>query len=271
MAYEQGWTTPAYFCESASQVSCPSASTDGFQLRLMCTWLPGAFYPTVEHGMLVNHQVVAPGGGTIGGDYIAPLKAVHIDRAAELRLTYWKGNDALKGTLRKAGTATEALNGSLGFVVEGNIQLPLGGEISLCPCNSSPAAGNELGESNGCSTTGGSSVKVNGTDLTMQLCKAGNCIEHIDRGLTPSLLSGTDRAGSGSSNFTLLQRRGMWEFYLSGFLALPERMAAAHECLTIHGTAGVVVDSVWDMTAMPLEKPVAIAPTWKKPGDEDSA
>ena len=34
--------------------------------------------------MLVNHQVVAPGGGTIGGDWIAPLKAVHIDHAAEL-------------------------------------------------------------------------------------------------------------------------------------------------------------------------------------------
>ena len=34
MAYQQGWTTPAYFL---------------------------TFYPTEEHGMLLNHQVVAPG------------------------------------------------------------------------------------------------------------------------------------------------------------------------------------------------------------------
>lgn len=219
--------------------------------------------------MLVNHQVVAPGGGTIGGDYIAPLKAVHIDHAAELRLIYWKGNDALKGTLREAGTSTEALNGTLGFVVEGSMQLPLGGELTLCPCNDS-ATDNQIGRNNGCSSTSGSSVKVNGTDLTMQLCKAGTCIEHIDRALTPSLLSDTDGAGSGSANFTLLQRRGMWEFYLSGFLALPERMSAAHDCLTIQGTGGLVVDRVWDMTEMPPSKPVAIAPTWPKSDDEGS-
>eukprot|EP01046_Picozoa_sp_COSAG06_P088343 COSAG06_NODE_34767_length_469_cov_3.932432_1_plen_71_part_00 len=34
MAYQQGWTTPAYFL---------------------------TFYPTEAHGMLLNHQVVAPG------------------------------------------------------------------------------------------------------------------------------------------------------------------------------------------------------------------
>ena len=229
-------------------------------------WLSGAFYPTVDYGMLVNHQVVAPGGGTIGGDYIAPLKAVHIDHAAELRLIYWKGNDALKGALRAPGTLTEGLNGTLGFVVEGTVQLPVGGELSLCPCNSS-ATDDQNRRSNGCFSTSGSSVKVNGTDLTMQLCKAGTCIELIDRALTPSLLGGMDGDGSSSANFTLLERRGMWEFYLGGFLALPERMAAAHACLTIQGTGGLVVDRVWDMTEMPPQKPVAIAPTWPKSDD----
>ena len=40
-------------------------------------------------GLLVA-EVIAPGGGTIGGDYIGPLKAVHIDDDAELRLIYWQ-------------------------------------------------------------------------------------------------------------------------------------------------------------------------------------
>eukprot|EP01052_Picozoa_sp_SAG31_P033663 SAG31_NODE_3833_length_3838_cov_2.158866_3_plen_261_part_00 len=245
--------------------------------------------------MLVNHQVVAPGGGTIGGDWIAPLKAVHIDHAAELRLIYWKGNNALKGTLRvaragsrgngddrarrKRGTdvgpsakgpaVVEALNATLGFVVEGTLLLPLSGEISLQPCNSTAANKSEDDGCNGCATAGGSSVKVNGTDLTMQLCKAGNCVEHIDRALTPSLLSGGN-VTSNTANFTLLQRRGMWEFYLSGFLALPERLAAAHECLSVQVTGGLVVDRVWDMTEMPPQKPVAIAPTWPTMNDEDT-
>ena len=38
---------------------------------------------------------------------------------------------------------------------------------------------------------------------------------------------------AGSTNFTLLQRHGMWEFYLGGFLALPERMATAPSCMEI--------------------------------------
>eukprot|EP01046_Picozoa_sp_COSAG06_P043644 COSAG06_NODE_5751_length_3293_cov_2.735128_2_plen_76_part_00 len=38
---------------------------------------------------------------------------------------------------------------------------------------------------------------------------------------------------AGSANFTLLQRHGMWEFYLGGFLALPERMATAPSCMEI--------------------------------------
>lgn len=58
MAYSQGWVTPAYFV---------------------------AFYPTVAHGTLVNHQSIAPGGSTMGGDYIAPLKATHIDMDGALR------------------------------------------------------------------------------------------------------------------------------------------------------------------------------------------
>jgi hypothetical protein len=130
MAYEQGWVTPAYFA---------------------------TFFPTEEHGMLVNHQVsrvlrpclsqpvgrihkshsmrskhhpasraassahhtaprtrthsrhflsplpltrigqvVAPGGGTIGGDYVAPLKTAHVDANGTLRLALWSGNAALK-------------------------------------------------------------------------------------------------------------------------------------------------------------------------------
>ena len=115
---------------------------------------------------------------------------------------------------------------------------------------------------------GGSSVIVNGTDLTMQLCKAGACIEHVDRALTLSLLnSGAVNIGSNTANFTLLQRRGMWEFYLSNFLALPERLAAAHECLSVQGSGGLVVHRAWDMTEMPPSAPVAIAPTWVKSND----
>ena len=251
--------------------------------------------------MLVNHQVVAPGGGTIGGDWIAPLKAVHIDHAAELRLIYWKGNNALKGALRVPGAGpktmdggptrsatttvaaepeapkpaqaplvvAEGLNGTLGFVVEGSVHLPLGGELSVCSCNLT-AAGDDGTRNNGISDcfTGGSSVRVNGTDLTMQLCKAGDCIEHIDRALTPSLLSSV---AGGSANFTLLQRRGMWEFYLGGFLALPERLAAAHECLSVQAAGGLVINKVWDMTEMPPQTPVAIAPTWLKSDDDVAA
>jgi hypothetical protein len=248
--------------------------------------------------MLVNHQVVAPGGGTIGGDWIAPLKAVHIDHAAELRLIYWKGNDALKGALRVPGAGpkrmdegsrrattavkaesegpqptkapavlAEGLNGTLGFVVEGSVHLPLGGELSLCPCNLTAADDDDNNGIADC-VTGGSSVRVNGTDLTMQLCKAGVCIEHIDRALTPSLLNS---APGGSANFTLLQRHGMWEFYLGGFIALPERLAAAHECLSVQATGGLAIDKVWDMTEMPPQTPVAIAPTWQKSDDEVAA
>eukprot|EP01046_Picozoa_sp_COSAG06_P060058 COSAG06_NODE_12639_length_1349_cov_2.499200_3_plen_121_part_01 len=41
------------------------------------------------------------GGGTIGGDFIAPFKTTHIDTDGSLRLVYWKGNNALKGAERK--------------------------------------------------------------------------------------------------------------------------------------------------------------------------
>ena len=195
---------------SVSQSVCLSALTSvNILSSLVYAWITGAFYPTEEHGMLVNHQVVAPGGGTIGGDWIAPLKSVHIDHAGELRLIYWTGNEKLKSTSRQlsvvtnvmatsnratnrgrlgaVATTVEALNGTLGFVVQGNIHLPQGGQLSLCPCNvvaaKSHGNGND-GDSN--CVAGGSSVIVNGTDLTMQLCKAGACIEHVDRALTLS-------------------------------------------------------------------------------------
>lgn len=46
------------------------------------------------------------GGGTIGGDFIAPFKTTHIDDTdGSLRLIYWKGNDVLKGAERKKKNA----------------------------------------------------------------------------------------------------------------------------------------------------------------------
>lgn len=105
--------------------------------------------------MLCNHQVVAPGGGTIGGDYIAPLKTTHIDKDGSLRLILWSGNDALKGDKLHVPPATHTaadldltesesglqtvgnLSSVSGFVSSGSILLPTGGSLALCDCNDS--------------------------------------------------------------------------------------------------------------------------------------
>ena len=256
MAYQQGWVTPAYFA---------------------------AFYPTAQHGMLVNHQVVAPGGGTESGDYIAPLKSVHIDPAdGALRLAFWPGNNALKGTsLRSAnmeggsGAQLTNLGGNQGFVALGSVALPTGGALSLCPCGTALLDGSH-GSSNSNSNTSVppaavcSSVAINGSTLVMTISFGGQARETIDRDLTHSLvLSGTQDAGHSGmdtapavANFTLLQRRGMWEFYLGGFLALPERLPVALSCIELQSTGGMHVAEVFNMTSMPANTPVKPAPTY---------
>ena len=80
--------------------------------------------------------------------------------------------------------------------------------------------------------------------------------ETVDRALTLDILPGP------ATNFTLLQRRGMWEFYLGGFLALPERLAAAHPCRDLVAKGGLVIEHVFDMNDMPPSTPVKPAPTW---------
>ena len=62
----------------------------------------------------------------MGGDYVGPLKAVHIDAAAVLRLTYWPGNDALKGAVPAAPVPPGAVfrqNSTEGFVLEGTVSV----------------------------------------------------------------------------------------------------------------------------------------------------
>ena len=66
-----------------------------------------------------------------------------------------------------------------------------------------------------------------------------------------------------SLRFTLLARRGMWEFYLGGFLALPARLRATSDCVEIVASGGLRIDAVHTMTAMPPSTPVKPAPTWK--------
>jgi hypothetical protein len=189
--------------------------------------------------MLVNHQVVAPGGSAHRGDYVAPLKRAHIDDEGTLRLAWWDGNAALKGN-----TSAGPLNGTLGSVVEGSVALPAGGALSLAPCGSP--------------SDSGSSVEVNGTSLTMQIAVDGKVIEHVDRALGAVI----PRVRSGATNFTLLQRKGMFEFYLGGFLALPERLDGVHDCLELRASGGLRVERTFEMVRMPIGPPVPEAPTW---------
>ena len=210
MAYTEAWTIPAYFL---------------------------SFYPTSEHGMLCNHQSVGPGGGTLGGDFIAPLKAVHIDTDGSLRLVYWHGNDALKGSALEA-------SGPLGsaFVAHGAVRLPFGGNLSFVSCGEpQPAA----------------AVVIDGQSLVMSVYVDGVAVESVDRALTLALVGGLPEA-----NFTVLSRGGMFEFYFSDFLLLPARFASALGCIELVGAGGLRVTNVWNMTDMPPQIPVPTAPTY---------
>jgi hypothetical protein len=104
------------------------------------------------------------GGGTIGNDFVAPLKAVHIDRSGALRLTYWSGNDALLGSERvgtdvalrsgdaaadaayTAAASTKNLSGTQGFVAKGTVALSSGSSsLLIVACGESAAsAGSQI-------------------------------------------------------------------------------------------------------------------------------
>jgi hypothetical protein len=174
--------------------------------------------------------------GTLGGDFIAPLKAAHIDAGGSLRLVYWRGNDALR-------RAPLAVDGPLGaaFVAQGAVGLPAGGNLSFYGCGSAaPAA----------------AVAIDGRSLVMSIAVDGVTVERVDRALTPALVGGAD------ANFTVLSRAGMFEFYFGGFLLLPARFAAELGCIRLAGQGGVRVTSAWNMTDMPPQVPVPTAPTY---------
>eukprot|EP00729_Bicosta_minor_P017661 gene17661-24300_t len=237
MAYQQGWVCPAYFA---------------------------TFFPTEEHGLLLNHQVVAPGGGTESADYVAPLKAVVIDMDGTLRLAYWKGNDVLKGIpLKSVAPDLVQLNGSDGFVAEGTVSVEAGGTLSFAACGG--ASGGDV------------SISVAGNTLAMQILAGSTVKENIDRALSNETIQFDQQErvqGGGTEtvvNFTAVQRKGMWEFYLGGILALPERLPAAWPCIDLAASGGLVIEKAWTMPAMPANTPVPPAPTDPKDGDAASA
>ena len=57
------------------------------------------------------------------------------------------------------------------------MEVPAGGALSLCPCATDDSI---MTAAANCSAAG-SMVKVDGADLTMELCKGGSCEEHVDR------------------------------------------------------------------------------------------
>ena len=65
-----------------------------------------------------------------------PLKKAHVDAEGTLRAAYWSGNDALRG---EAVDRLSSLDGVQGFVVDGHIELPAGGSLTLA-ANGSTAA-----------------------------------------------------------------------------------------------------------------------------------
>jgi hypothetical protein len=215
MAYQQGWITPGYFC---------------------------SFYPTDAHGMLVNHQVVAPGGGTIGGDYVAPLKRALVSEDLELRLAYWEGNGALKGKELALGAGMSMHTGQ-GAVVEGTVMLPAGGSLGFTSCDGAAYH----------------TVSVNGSTLAMTISAGTKVLEHVDR-----LLKAITAGATNAVNFTVLQRHGMYEFYLGGFLAVPERLPRTG-CIKLVSGGGLKIERAWNMTSMPANTPVKPAPTWAAP------
>lgn len=70
--------------------------------------------------------------------------------------------------------------------------------------------------------------------------------------------------------FTVLQRKGMWEFYFGGILALPERLPTAWTCIQVAGSGGLDVEKLWEMPAMPPNTPVPPAPTDPKLNPRDA-
>ena len=69
-------------------------------------------------------------------------------------------------------------------------------------------------------------------------------------------------SSANSVDWLLLQRHGMWEFYLGGFLILPERLASAYSCIELIASGGLTVEDVWEMAPMPPSAPVPVAPTY---------
>ena len=69
-------------------------------------------------------------------------------------------------------------------------------------------------------------------------------------------------SSANSVDWLLLQRQGMWEFYLGGFLILPERLASAYSCIELIASGGLTVEDVWEMAPMPRSAPVPVAPTY---------
>ena len=145
-------------------------------------------------------------------------------------------------------------------MVEGSIGLPVGGSITLSSCTGS-------GHSNGGDAEELATISVNGTSLAMTISRKGAVLEHIDRHLTQILSVTNSSSGSGgaSLNFTLLQRHGMYEFYLADFLALPERLPSVESCMDLVVGGELKLGRVWNMTAMPPAVPVKPAPTFPHP------
>eukprot|EP01047_Picozoa_sp_COSAG01_P026897 COSAG01_NODE_1751_length_9323_cov_5.197507_2_plen_219_part_00 len=169
-ADQQGWICPAYFL---------------------------TFFPTSKHGMLANHQVVAPGGGTIGGDFVAPLKATHIGADGALRLVFFPGNHALKGERLPpppppidGRQVVNNLSSVPGFVSTGRVSLQAGGSLAICDCV----------------TNDRNSTLAMNSSLVFTIYKGKELMETVDRKLTASLLGSTD---DGSTEWILIQRHGM--------------------------------------------------------------
>ena len=205
-----------------------------------------------------------PGGGTESADYVAPLKAVVIDMEGTLRLAYWKGNDVLKGIpLKSVAPGLVQLNGSDGFVAEGTVSVEAGGTLSFAACGG--ASGGDV------------SISVAGNTLAMQILAGSTVKENIDRALSNETIQFVQQErvqGGGTEtvvNFTVVQRKGMWEFYLGGILALPERLPAAWPCIDLAASGGLVIEKAWTMPAMPANTPVPPAPTDPKDVDAASA
>jgi hypothetical protein len=132
--------------------------------------------------------------------------------------------------------------------------------------------------------TRNSTILINGSSLVAEIFSAGQLLETVDRALTPALMHSTGTFAAAShpihvateaavitvqqTTFILLQRKGMWEFYLGDFLILPERLqidpssGAAPACIELHASGGLEVTEAWTMSDMPSATPVPVAPTY---------